>query len=272
MKKILTVVALALLILSGCSKPSSTKTITVGLECDYAPFNWTQVDKSETAVALDGAAGAGYCDGYDITVAKAIAKGLNRTLVVKKISWDGLVPALTNNDIDMIVAGMTDTVERRNAVNFTDAYYASNMVLIVRKDSTYAKATSLADFAKARVIAQKNTFHDGLIDQISNVVHNTPLTTFPLLVNSVVSKDSDAMVSELPVAQSIVATNSQLQIIEFAAGKGFTTTAEDTTVSVALRKADTQLQIDINAILAKITAETRTQWMTEALSRQPESK
>jgi len=97
------------------------------------------------------------------------------------------------------------------------------------------------------------------------------LTSFPLLVNSVVSKDSDAMVSELPVAQSIVATNSQLQIIEFAAGKGFTTTAEDTTVSVALRKSDIQLQTDINAILAKITAETRTQWMTEALSRQPES-
>jgi ABC-type amino acid transport substrate-binding protein len=195
---------------------------------------------------------------------------LNKTLIVKKIAWEGLEPALNSNEIDMIVAGMTDTAERRESVSFSTPYYASDMVLIVRKDSAFASAKSLADFSGAKVIAQLSTFHDDIVEQIPSVVHMTPLSSFPLLVNSVSSKDADAMVSERPVAISIVATNSDLMIISFEEGLGFATSFEDTTVSVAVRKSDTDLLASINTILAGITDDTRNQWMADALARQPE--
>jgi ABC-type amino acid transport substrate-binding protein len=98
----------------------------------------------------------------------------------------------------------------------------------------------------------------------------TPLSSFPLLVNSVSTKDADAMVSERPVAISIVATNSDLVIVSFEERLGFATSFEDTTVSVAVRKADTDLLASINMILAGISDDTRNQWMTDALARQPE--
>lgn len=269
MKRLFILASLALLVLSGCAAPKVKGSLIVGLECNYAPFNWTQVQKTDTSIAVDGDA-ASFCDGYDIAIARTIADKLGRTLVVKKIAWDGLVTSLKGNDIDMIVAGMTDTPERRLEVAFSAPYYDSELVLIVRNDSTYASATSLADFAGATVIAQKSTFHnDVAIDSIAGVVHGTPLDSFPLLANAIVMKDADAMVSEYPVAKAIVASNASLKIIQFSTGKGFTIDPSLTTVSVAVRKADTELLASINNVLASISTSTRNQWMIDAGARQP---
>ena len=269
MKRLFILASLALLILSGCAAPKVKGALIVGLECNYAPFNWTQIQKSATSVAVDGDA-ASFCDGYDITIARTIADKLNRTLVVKKIAWDGLVTSLKGNDIDMIVAGMTDTPERRLEVAFSAPYYNSELVLIVRTDSKFASATSLANFSGATVIAQKSTFHDTVaIPAIPGVVHGTPLDSFPLLANAVNMKDADAMVSEYPVAKATVASNSSLKIIQFATGKGFTIDPSLTTVSVAVRKADTELLASINKVLVDISTSTRNQWMIDAGARQP---
>ena len=105
MKRLVSSLVLGLLVLSGCSntQPSGKNQIIVGLECDYAPFNWSQIEKSDTALQIKD--NVAYCDGYDITIAQAIAKGLDKDLVVKQIAWEGLEPALNSNEIDMIVAG-----------------------------------------------------------------------------------------------------------------------------------------------------------------------
>lgn len=268
MKKILFALTFALALVACAPTTSTEDTIIVGLECDYAPFNWTQLEETETSVRIEG--NIGYCDGYDITVARTIASQLGKNLVVKQIGWEGLEPALTSNAIDMIVAGMTDTMQRRQRVAFTVPYYASDMVLVVRKDSVFSNATTLADFSGARVIAQRGTFHDSLIKQIPDVNHMTPLATFPLLVNSVMSLESDALVSENPVAISIIKNNPDLTIIEFNQGSGFQTSFEDTTVSIALRQTDTELLESINAILGNISTEQRNEWMTDAIARQPD--
>ena len=68
-------------------------TFKVGLEAGYAPFNWTQIDDSNGAVKIDG--NAEYAGGYDVEIAKKIADGLGKELVIVKTEWDGLVPALT---------------------------------------------------------------------------------------------------------------------------------------------------------------------------------
>ncbi|MBS3991251.1 MAG: transporter substrate-binding domain-containing protein [Erysipelothrix sp.] len=268
MKKFLFVLMIALALAACAPTTSKEDSIIVGLECDYAPFNWTQLEATETSVRIEG--NIGYCDGYDITVASTIATELGKTLIVKQIAWEGLEPALASGEIDMIVAGMTDTLERRQRVAFSVPYYASDMVMVVRKDSVFASATSLADFTGANVVAQRGTFHDGLVSQIPSVNHMTPLATFPLLVNAVMSLESDALVSENPVAISIVKNNPDLTIIRFTQANGFQTNFEDTTVSVALRQTDTELLESINAILSGISSEQRDTWMADAISRQPE--
>ena len=94
------------------------ETLRVGMECNYAPYNWTQSDASENAVAI---AAGGYADGYDVRIAKIIADKLGMDLEIVKTEWDGLTPALLSGNIDVIIAGMSPTAERKMTIDFTDS-------------------------------------------------------------------------------------------------------------------------------------------------------
>lgn len=266
MKRVLSIVVMALIIvLSGCQS-NEQDVLVVGLECNYAPFNWTTSSESDTAVAIEEV--NAYCDGYDIQVASRIADELEMDLQIRKIEWDGLIPALLSGQIDVIIAGMSPTPERAETVSFTNEYYRSEQVLVVSASGSYANATSLTEFDGAAVIAQMGTLQDGLIDQIVGVNHQTALPDYPSLVASVSSGVSDALVAELPVAESIVVSNSGLSIVRLASS-GFTVDDSDVSVSVAVRQEDTELLASINTVLSGISEETRNLWMEESLTRQP---
>ena len=67
--------------------------LTVGMECAYAPYNWTQMDDSNGAVPIANNPGS-YANGYDVMIAKKICEANGWDLEVMAIGWDGLVPAL----------------------------------------------------------------------------------------------------------------------------------------------------------------------------------
>ena len=236
---------------------------TVGMECNYPPFNWTQVEGDEYSVALEG---AGYAGGYDVVMAMALAEAMGVELQVKKLSWEGLEPAVTSGEIDAIIAGMTATPERKENADFTTPYYESEMVCIVRGDDALASATSLADFSGKNVLGQQNTIYDEIIDQIPDVNHLTPMQSYPLMVMALQNGEADAITAELPVATGVVTSNPDLAIVRFEGDNGF---EADTTVSIAVKKGNTQLLEAIQTALDAIDADTRTQWMTDAVSRQP---
>lgn len=266
MKKILSVLVLIVtgIAISACT--NSQNTLVVGLEAAYAPFNWATQTPNEHTVRIEGQ--VGYVDGYDVVVAQHIADELNMKLVIKVFKWEGLITALQSKLIDVIIAGMSPTAERAKTVNFSDVYYRSEQVMVLLKTSTFNEATSLADFSGAKVVAQLGTLQDDLADQILNVKHLTPLESYGAITQSVKSGEADAFVAELPVAQSITATNSDLMYIQFSEGNGFVVTDEQVSVSIALRKSDTDLLESINTVLAGISEEQRNEWMSAALSRQ----
>ena len=184
---------------------NGTKTIRIGLECDYAPFNWTDVSDNDYNYPIKGT--NQYADGYDIQVASYLASTLGYNLEVVKLDWEALIPALQSDTIDLVIAGMTDTEERRQSIDFTNEYYRSELVLVVREDSKYASATSLNDFNGAKIVSQVSTVTDDVIDTWKDtfgVSHLSPLDTFATCALAVQNKTADAMTAELPVATSIV--------------------------------------------------------------------
>lgn len=272
MKKILTLVTIfvALFTLSGCTTASfdeSKGILVVGLEADYAPFNWTAITQNEFTVKLDGQ--NSFADGYDVRMAREIADQLGYTLVIKKISWNGLILALQAGDIDIIIAGMSPTEERQKTINFTNEYYRSEQVIVVRTNSNYANATSLSGFSGAKMVAQLGTLQDDLIPQIQGAIRLTPLDTYADLTTAVTSGVADGFIAELPVANGIVASNSNLTVVSFTGTNGFTVSDEDVSVAIGVRKVDTNLRDAINGVLADISVETREVWMAAAIARQP---
>ena len=271
-RKSLTVLACAAL-LTGCasntptstaaSSTNSSDTLRVGMECNYAPFNWSTTKGSEYTQPISS---ADYCDGYDVVVAKNLADKIGKKVEIVKLDWDNLILSLNNNQIDAVIAGMTATDERKQQVNFTDPYYVSEEVLIVKKDSQYTSATSLEDFNGATVQGQMNTIYDEVIDQIPGVNHMPAAETFPAAIQALQAGSVDAVTSELPVANGVVSANPDLAIVRFAEGKGF---KADTSVSIAVRKNDDELLNALQDALKTIDTDTRNTWMEEAVSRQP---
>ncbi|MFW6299222.1 MAG: transporter substrate-binding domain-containing protein [Bacillota bacterium] len=249
------------LTLSACGG-SNEDELVVGIECNYAPYNWTSQEDGEPIEESSS-----YCDGYDVDVARHVADELDRELVIRKIDWDGLIPALESDTIDAIIAGMSPTPEREETVNFTDSYFRSDQMLVVRSDSEYTDATSLDDFSGARVIAQKNTLQEDLIDQIEGVDKADPLDDYPSLVEQVESGTSDALVADLPVATGITSDNDNLEYVELE--DGFEVEDSDVTVSIATRKDEEDLRDDLDAAIDTLDEETRQAWMEEAVDRQP---
>ncbi|ERJ12005.1 transporter substrate-binding domain-containing protein [Haloplasma contractile] len=242
--------------------PIDDGVLTVGMECAYAPYNWTTVEKeSDTAVKIDGQ--NQYCDGYDVKIAQLIADELGVELSVKALDWSGIIPALTSNEIDVIIAGMSPTEDRKQTIAFSDPYFRSEevQVVVVDSDSAFTNATSITDFAGAAISAQKDTLQERLIEQMTGVLTQDPKKDYPTLVGAVDAGEIDGFIAELPVAQQQASTNSFLTIIQFESGNGFTLADADVASSVGLRKEDTELRDEINRILAGISDETRNEWM-----------
>ena len=265
MKRMLTVLMVLVMLTMSCA---FAETLRVGMECNYAPFNWTQVDEGENGIAL---AGGGYADGYDVRIAQKVAEYLGYDLEIVKTEWDGLIPSLTTGAIDCIIAGMSPTDERLLTIDFSDPYYESDLVIVVRKDGAYANAASLADFTGAKIVGQQGTFHDTVIDQIPEVQHQPPMDTFPTMIVAVSSGAVDGYVSERPGAESAVATNPDLTFIAFADGNGFEADPADTTIAVGVAKGS-ELTAKINEALATISEEERVQIMADALAAQPSAE
>ncbi len=245
----------------------STDTFKVGLECGYAPFNWTQTTDENGGVPIQGT--KEFAGGYDVEIAKKLAEGLGKELVIVKTEWDGLTPALLSNTIDAIIAGMSPTAERKETINFSDNYYKSDLVVIVKKDSPYAGAQSIQDFAGAKLTAQLNTFHYTVIDQIQGVNIQPAATDFPAMRVALQADTIDGYVSERPEAVSACAANPDFTYVAFEEGKGFETSDDDTAIAVGLRKEDTEMTEKINEILAGISEEERLEIMDTAIANQP---
>ncbi|MDD2214176.1 MAG: ABC transporter permease subunit [Oscillospiraceae bacterium] len=235
--------------------------LRVGMEVNYAPFNWSQTDDANGAVPVANSEGE-YANGYDVQIAKKIADKLGLELEIVKTEWDGLPPAVMSGKIDAIIAGMSPTAERKEKMDFTDSYYTSDLVVVTLKSSPYAAATTLEALSGARITAQLNTFHYTVIDQIPGVVKETAMDTFPSMISAVLAGKIDGYVSEKPGAMAAVSSNPELVWTKFAEGAGFETSSEDTSIAVGLAKGS-QLVEPINQILSQIPEEERQSLMQE---------
>ena len=265
MKKAVAIL-LTLALACSCAFAVAEGTFRVGMECNYAPFNWTQAEPSEFTVANDG--GAGYADGYDVQIAKKIAEGLGKELVIVKTEWDGLPMGVQSGAFDAIIAGMSPTAERKITLDFTDNYYTSELVVVVKKDGVYASAKALADLSGATITGQLNTFHYTVIDQIPGVNKQSAMETFPAMIVALQTGAIDGYIAERPGAEADITANPDLTYIAFDEGAGFVTAPDDVAIAVGLAKGS-ELAEGINAVLADIDDATRLQMMLDATARQP---
>lgn len=268
MKKLLLGIIVGIFAISCGNKANSNgeNTIKVGMECGYAPFNWFQNDDKNGGVKTD----IGYCGGYDVEIAKEIAKGLGKELVIVKTEWDALLgPAINSGKVDLVIAGMTATPQRRQSLAFSDSYYDSDLVVVVKKDGAYANAKTLNDFADAKITAQLNTLHYTVIDQLTGAKKQVAMESFPAMIVALNSNKIDGYVAEKPSAMAVALSNPNLTYVAFDKENGFKYDTEEVSVSIGMKLGNDELLNNVNKILGEITMEKRQEIMENAIKNQP---
>ena len=134
--------------------------LTVGMECAYAPYNWTQMDDSNGAVPISNVPGS-YANGYDVMIAKQICEANGWELEVVSSAWDSLVPAVQSGTIDAAIAGQSMTADRMAEVDMAGPYYYATIVCVTTADSPFASAASIADLSEAN--APRSPERSGMI-------------------------------------------------------------------------------------------------------------
>ena len=90
-KLVLSIIAGLALMLGLTNVVQADEYLRIGMEAAYAPFNWTQDDDSNGAVKIDGT--NQYANGYDVQIAKKIAKDLGKEPLVVKTKWERSCPS-----------------------------------------------------------------------------------------------------------------------------------------------------------------------------------
>lgn len=256
-------------------EPEKKETLRVGMECAYAPFNWTQVSaevpNGDTAIEIYG--GGGYAYGYDVMVAKMLADELGMDLEIHKVEWDSIGVLMDAGEYDCIIAGMGRTSERMLSYSFTEPYYYRSNCIVVKKGSEIENVTGLSDFAGKNVTAttQLGTGWVPLLNQIPDVTLGANYETTAEVFMAISNGSADVAIIDLPTAQSALLTNTDLKIIVLEEGDTFVGDEEMTNVCIATRKDDTELRDKLQAAMDAVglDRDTMNAMMEEAVSAQP---
>ncbi len=252
--------------LTGCGSSDSSsasgedtsdkKVLRVGMECAYAPFNWTQVteDVPDGSKAVPIYGSSDYAYGYDVMVAEKLAEQMGMSLEVHKVEWDSIGLSLDANEYDCIIAGMGRTAEREASYSFTEPYYYRDNCLVVKKGSDYESVKGLSDFKgkNVTVTTQLGTGWVPLLEQIPDAElganYETTAEVFMAISNGV----ADVALIDLPTAESALLTNTDLTIIVPDPSDAFEGDKEMTNVCIATRKDDTALRDEIQKAMDDI--------------------
>ncbi len=255
----LALAALAAVALAGCARSAGgaklddikkAGKIILGTSADYPPYEFhAQVDGKDAIV------------GFDVAIAREIAKDLGVELEIKDMDFDGLLAALASGNVDMVVAGMTPNEERRKNVDFSEIYYFAEHGVLIRKADEAAYAAT-ADALKDKMIgAQRGAIQVGLakarIKGVAEADLENPhpqvkeLGKLPDLVMELKNKKIEAIVAELPVAKAYLGANPDLMLA------GYTFKDDDGGSAVAVKKGEAALAAKINATIARLKSEAK---------------
>lgn len=237
-------------------EPAEKEVLRVGMECAYAPFNWTQDEDStpdgSTAVPIYDS--TFYAYGYDVAVAQMLADEMGMDLEIHKVEWSSIGISMDAGDYDCIIAGMGRTAEREMSYSFTTPYYYRDNCIVVKKDGPYAEVTGLSELAGTgcKLTTQLGTGWIPLLDQVEGAVTGTNFETTSECFMAVSNGVADVCIVDLPTAESALLTNDDLMIITFDESDSFVGDDEMVNVCIATRKDDTELRDKIQGAMDAI--------------------
>ncbi|MBE3576835.1 MAG: basic amino acid ABC transporter substrate-binding protein [Limnochordales bacterium] len=233
MKKVGILLVLLALVLAGSVPALAAGKLRVATDATFPPFEF--VDEKGREVV-----------GFDIDIIKEIGRRLGMTVEIINTAWDGLLPGLKTGKFDVVIAGMTITDERAQAVDFSDPYFATGQVILVRPDTTDIKEP--ADLKGKVVAVQIGTTGHFAAQKIQGLKRIDTYDTYPAAFLALKMRKADAVIADELVAKEEQRANpGQVRVV----GRPFTVEY----YGIAVNKGRTDLLRQINRALALMKAD-----------------
>jgi polar amino acid transport system substrate-binding protein len=200
MKKFL-LVSLSLLlavVLAACGTSNSDsketngagKVYKVGVDTTYPPFEFKEGDQYK---------------GIDIELIKAIAKNQGFKINLTPMDFGGIIPAMQANQLDVAIAGMSITDERKKVVDFSSPYFDAGLTVVVKKDNKDIK--SVNDLKGKKVAVKKGTTGAKYAqDNASKLgIEVVQFNDSPAMFQEVSNGNADALIEDYPVISYAIA-------------------------------------------------------------------
>ena len=127
------IIILSMICVLGISmnvRAQEKRTLTVGTNAEYAPFDYLDENGNIT--------------GFDIDLIEAIAKSQNIEIVWRDLPFDSLIGSMEAGNLDVIAAAIGPTSERKKSVDFSDIYYTGSQSIICKKGNDIKTFKDLA--------------------------------------------------------------------------------------------------------------------------------
>jgi polar amino acid transport system substrate-binding protein len=226
--------------------------LRVGFESGYMPFEMT--DKTGAFV------------GFDIDMAKEMAKAMGVKFVPVNTAWDGIIPALLTKKFDIIMSGMTVTQERNLKINFADPYIVVGQTVIINKKHQ-GKIKSYKDLNDPKYIVTSKLGTTGE-QSVKRLIPKAQYKSFEEEVTAameVVAGKADAFVYDLPFCVVFMAQQGGTGQLVFL-DKPFTYEP----LAWAVRKGDPDFLNWLNNFLAQVKNDGRYERIYEKWIRSSE--
>jgi arginine/lysine/histidine transporter system substrate-binding protein len=215
-------------------KVKSSGKLVLGTSADYPPYEFHKVTNGKDEIV-----------GFDIEIAKEIAKDLGVELVIKDMKFDGLLAALETGNIDLVIAGMNPTEERKKSVDFSAVYYQAEQSVLIRTEDK-DKYKSLSDLSGKRVGVQKGTTQEQVATDEIPGAQLKALGKVTDLVLQLQNDMVDAVVLEQPVATSYAGKNKGILVSDLYFDN------KDKGAAAAIKKGNEDFVNEINKTLNRL--------------------
>ena len=235
----------ALTSLAACSSSTNTLdkvknkgTLTVALNPHFAPFEFKTIQDGKDTIA-----------GADIEIAKAIGDELGVKVKFSEMSFDNVLASVQSGKADIAISGISATKERQKIFDFSDTYYDSETVLLVKKDATETYK-QISDFSKKSIAVQKGSIQENIAKANLSDANVVSLAQPGEAINELKSGQVKGVVLEKAIAKGYVDQNSDLTMSDIALKSD-----SNDAYAVAMPKGSDDLKAKVNKIIAKLKKE-----------------
>jgi polar amino acid transport system substrate-binding protein len=178
-------------------KIASTKTLTVGTDATFKPFEYKNGDKYE---------------GFDVELVQAVAKELGADKVdFVDTEFKGLIPGLQAKKFDMIVSAMYITDERKKTIDFSDPYFPGGLAIMVKKDNDSIKG--IDDLKGKKVSVQIGTKSVKFLEENYKNIQLVKVETNAEMFLELETGKVDAVVTGLPAAKAYAKEKGTVKVL-----------------------------------------------------------